>query len=155
MFHFAIDRGRVDGIMTCWPRCWLTVLVLWLGCACIGCGRPSTANVRGKVLYVDGAVPTGGVRIVQFQPTADTNAKVRKAASGEIQPDGSFEVYTRKPGDGIFLGKYAVTFSIWKGPMDPVSLVAHKYTKGDTTPFIVTIDGDRDDLLFKIEPAKR
>lgn len=99
-------------------------------------------------------MPKGGVCLVQFQPTADSPAEVRKAASGNIESDGSFRVFTRKPGDGIFLGKYAVIFSIWKGPMEPISYVDKKFTKAESTPYIVEIDGDRDDLLFEIEPAK-
>lgn len=133
----------------------LAVLALLIGPSLMGCsGRPATAQVSGKVLYKDGTVPKGGVCLVQFQPAADSQAEVRKAASGTIQSDGSFQVFTRKPGDGIFLGKYAVTFSIWKGPMEPVSFVDKKYTKAETTPFTVEIDGDRDDLLFEIDRAK-
>ena len=133
----------------------LAVLALLLGPSLLGCGGwPATCEVSGKVLYKDGTVPKGGVCLVQFQPTADSPAEVRKAASGNIESDGSFRVFTRKPGDGIFLGKYAVVFSIWKGPMEPISYVDKKYTKAETTPFIVEIDGDRDDLLFEIEPAK-
>ena len=135
---------------------WLLVVLLVFAGGMSGCGgRPETAQVRGKVLYKDGTVPTGGVCVVQFQPAADTSAEIRKAASSEIQPDGSFEAYTRKPGDGVFLGKYNVTFSVWKGPMEPVSLIADKYTKADTTPHTVEVEGDRDDLLFEIEPVRR
>ena len=141
--------------MYCSSRCWLVVLVLFAGCTILGCsGRPETAQVRGKVLYKDGKVPKGGVCVVQFQPAADSTAIIRKAASSEIRPDGTFEAYTRKPGDGVFLGKYNVTFAVWKGPMEPVSLIANKYTKADTTPYTVEIEGDRDDLSFEIEPAK-
>ncbi len=154
MIRLVVDRGRNDSFMICSVQCWLAVLVLFMGFSLSGCNRPATAQVSGKVLYKDGTVPKGGVRTIQFQPMADTKAEIRKAASGEIQPDGSFKVYTRKPGDGIFLGKYAVTFSVWKGPMDPVSLVANKYTKAATTPIVVEIDGDRDDLMFEIDPAK-
>lgn len=120
----------------------------------MGCGgRSGTAQVSGKVVYKDGTVPKGGVCLVQFQPTADTTADIRKAASGNIESDGTFQVYTRKPGDGIFLGKYAVIFSVWKGPMEPISFVDQRYTKAETTPFIVEVVGDRDDLLFEIAPA--
>ncbi|TWT74531.1 hypothetical protein Pla123a_33540 [Posidoniimonas polymericola] len=133
----------------------LALLLLAAAPALLGCsGRPATAQVSGKVLYKDGSVPEGGVCLVQFQPTDDSTAEVRKAASGAIQPDGTFEVYTRKPGDGIFLGKYAVTFSIWKAPMEPISYVDAKFAKPETTPFVVDIDGDRDDLLFEIDRAK-
>lgn len=118
-----------------------------------GCNRrPNTAQVRGKVLYPDGSVPTGGVRVVRFEPTQDTSAEIRKGATGQIQSDGSFEMATRVPGDGVFLGKYAVTFAVWKGPRDPTSLIDEQYTNSATTPYHVTVEDDIDDLVFKIEP---
>jgi hypothetical protein len=121
-----------------------------------GCSnRPATAEVRGKVLYKDGSVPQGGVCVVNFQPTTDSPAKIRKGAGGDINPeDGSFELYTRKPGDGVYLGKYAVIFTVCKGPMEPTSLIQHKYTTSTTTPYHVTVDHDVDDLVFEIEPLE-
>jgi hypothetical protein len=120
----------------------------------IGCGgRPDAAQVSGKVLMKDGSAPQGGVRVVQFQPAKDTTAEIRKAASGEIQDDGSFVAYTRKPGDGVFLGKYDVTFSVWKGPMDSTSLIDPKFSRASTTPYHITVEDDIDDLKFELEPA--
>lgn len=120
-----------------------------------GCNRGSAvAQVSGKVLYKDGSVPKGGVRIVRFEPTDDSPAEIRRAAGGAIAADGSFELSTRKPGDGIYLGKYAVTFTVVKAPRDPVSLIKPEYTRAATTPYHVTIDGDRNDLVFEIEPLQ-
>jgi len=110
------------------------------------------AQVSGKVLYPDGSVPKGGICTVQFVPISAV--EVRKAATGFIGSDGSFEMYTRKPGDGVFLGEYAVTFAVWKGPRDPTSLIDEKYTASTTTPYKVKIDGDKTDLAFEIEPAR-
>jgi hypothetical protein len=46
-----------------------------------------------------------------------------------------------------------VTFTIWKGPRDPVSLIPEKYTAAATTPFKdITIDRDQADLNFELEP---
>ena len=118
-----------------------------------GCSRgPATAQVSGKVLHVDGSVPQGGVRVVHFEPAIGSTAAIRTAASGGIGADGSFVMNTKKPGDGVYCGQYNVTFTVWKGPRDPVSLVADKYTDATTTPYQVTIDRDVDDLLFEIEP---
>ena len=94
------------------------------------------------------------MRVVQFQPAADSPAKIRKAASGEIGEDGSFEAFTRKPGDGVIIGKYDVTFSVWPRTSTSASssLIDPKYTKASTTPYHVTIDDDVSDLEFEIEP---
>lgn len=132
---------------------WCAVVVLQCFIGSSGCNRgPATAQVKGKVLYTDGTVPRGGVCAVRFEPTKDSPAEVRKGASGQIGSDGSFEMSTRVPGDGVFLGKYAVTFAVWKGPRDPTSLIAEKYTNAATTPYQIDVEGDMDDLDFTIEP---
>jgi hypothetical protein len=121
-----------------------------------GCNRgPEIAQVSGKVLFKDGTVPRGGVCAVRFEPSSDTPAQFRQGAGGSIEADGSFEMCRRKPGDGVFLGKYAVTFTVWKAPREPLSLIDEKYTNSVTTPYHVTIDDDVDNLFFEIEPAGR
>jgi hypothetical protein len=116
-----------------------------------GCNRgPAMSQVSGKVFYKDGSVPRGGVCAVRFEPISAV--EVRKGASGTIEPDGSFTMWTRKPGDGVYHGEYAVTFAVWKAVMDPTSLIQDKYTRSDTTPYKVTVDGDQHDLKFEIEP---
>lgn len=118
-----------------------------------GCNRgPAMAQVRGHVFNKDGSVPQGGVRVVRFEPAKDSSAMVRKGASGPIKDDGSFEMYTQFPGDGVHLGEYSVTFGIMKGPMDPISLIDEKYTSAATSPYKVTVDGDMEGLRFEVEP---
>lgn len=131
-------------------RTWLSLLAV----VCLGCGgRPDAAQVSGTVLFKDGSVPKGGMCVVQFNPAPDTTAEIRKAASGDIREDGSFVAFTRKPGDGVFVGKYDVTFAVWPSAMDSRSLIDEKYARASTTPYHVTIDRDVSDLKFEIEPA--
>lgn len=102
----------------------------------------------------DGTVPHGALCVIRFEPASDTTAQIRKAASSDIQSDGFFEAFTRKPGDGVFLGKYNVVFSIISDPNDSsTSLIDKKYTRPDTTPYHVTIEDDVSDLEFELEPA--
>jgi hypothetical protein len=119
-----------------------------------GCDRgPAMHQVRGQVFYKDGSVPRGGVCAVQFVPTSDSTTELRKGAGGRIAADGSFELYTRVPGDGVVEGEYDVTFAVWKGVMDPTSLIDEEYTNPLTTPYQkIKVDGDIDDLKFEIEP---
>ena len=114
-----------------------------------GCSKgPAMVHVSGKVLNKDGSVPKGGVRSIRFEPTQDTSAESRRVASGAIGDDGSYELFTKKPGDGILRGKYNVTFTVWKGPHDSVSLIPEKYTASATTPYKeVMIDHDQTDLI--------
>jgi hypothetical protein len=141
---------KADSSYRCIASLWLASI---LAASFVGCQRrPATAEISGKVLYKDGSVPNGGVRVVRFEPTPDSPAEIRKTASSEIRDDGSFELYTRRPGDGVFLGKYAVTFTVWKGPRDKVSLIDPVYTTSANTPYTFTVDGDKDGVLFEIEP---
>lgn len=70
-----------------------------------GCGEdgPKMARVRGKIT-VDGKAPTQLGKI-HFVP------QVGPPAMGEIQPDGSFELHSRQPGDGAVVGDHGIYFS--------------------------------------------
>jgi hypothetical protein len=48
-------------------------------------------------------------------------------------------------------GDYAVTFSVWKGPMEPESLIDEQYIQATTTPYKVTVEHDLNDLDFELE----
>jgi hypothetical protein len=136
------------------PNTQLLLVGLSIVGALVGCNKsPAMVQVRGKVAYHDGSVPHGGVRIVRFEPVQDTAAEKRRTASGNIGDDGSFELFTRMPGDGVIPGTYNVTFTVWKGEHDRVSLIADKYTASATTPFKnVPVEHDVTDLKFEIEP---
>jgi hypothetical protein len=116
-----------------------------------GCGSKEAYQVSGRAQYEDGSPIKGAVRIIRFEPASDSTATIRKAAAGTIAEDGSFELFTRKPGDGVYPGKYAVTFSILTQAMGGTSLVPMYYTHGKTTPFDIVVDDDKDGLLFELE----
>src|SRR5262245_26144721 len=136
------------------PKVELLLLALIVGGLC-GCSeRPPTAQVTGRVMYKDGSVPQSEVCVVRFEPTAESKAPIKKAATGDIARDGSFEMYTRKPGDGVFLGNYSVTFSVWKDRETPESLIVEKYTKADATPYKIKVEQDVDNLVYELEPIE-
>jgi hypothetical protein len=82
------------------PVCRAAALLLLLGT--LGCGaRPYP--VRGSVTLEDGTPVTAGM--VTFE-TKDAEKPV--TARGQIQPDGSYELSTYKPGDGVLPGVYRV-----------------------------------------------
>ena len=84
------------------------MLNLLRGCAAVfvlvfsGCG-PGLATVRGKVTLPDGK-PAAGSQVV-FESEQDGK---KISARGDVQDDGSFELSTFKPGDGVPPGKYKV-----------------------------------------------
>lgn len=80
---------------------WAIVVALALfGIA--GCG-PGLQPVRGKVMLGDGK-PAAGSQVV-FE-SEQQGKKV--SARGDVGSDGSFELSTFKPGDGVPPGKYKV-----------------------------------------------
>jgi hypothetical protein len=110
-------------------------------------------KVRGHVFYKDGTVPRGAVAVVVFQPKSDSSAEIRKGASGPIGADGSFEMNTRKAGDGVHKGEYDVGFTVLTAVMNAKSLIMEKYTKPGAAGYSVTVDRNIDDLKFEIEPV--
>ena len=69
----------------------------WL--AVVGCGHDgSMAAVRGRVL-LDGE-PIRGAQYTSVHLTP----KAGRMAKGIVADDGSFELYTRQPGDGAMIG---------------------------------------------------
>ncbi len=135
----------------------LTLLILFLlplAAATSGCNHgPAMAQVRGTVHYKDGSVPKGAVAVVRFAPADDTTATVRKGATGAIGPDGSFEMMTRMPGDGVYLGTYNVTFTVLRDPMNPTSsMILPKYNNAATSGYKINVDGNKEDEHYEIEP---
>jgi hypothetical protein len=77
--------------------------LLMLGFVAItGCG-PSMVPVHGKVTLPDGK-PAAGSQVV-FE--SDSSGK-KVMARGDVRDDGSYDISTLKPGDGITPGKYRV-----------------------------------------------
>ena len=131
----------------------VTFALPWLAvCAFAGCGDSrDTVQVSGRVHYKGGAPLDGAARFIRFQPTDESPAKIRKAASAEIAPDGTFELYTRKPGDGVFPGRYAVNFTVFTSYTNGKSLIDPKYESAETTPYIVDVTEDMSDLVYELE----
>jgi hypothetical protein len=78
------------------------VLLLLLGAA--GCDSHSQLYpVGGTVTLEDGSPLTKGVVVFE---TAEGRKKV--TARGELKSDGSYQLSTYKPGDGVPAGKYRV-----------------------------------------------
>jgi len=118
---------------------WVALLAPWVA-GCSSGPDVEMVPVRGTVKFADGTVPQGETATVIFEPVAGGSQQLRKLASGEIQPDGSFEMMTVKPGDGVIAGKYKVIFEVFKKDLGREPLVPQKYTKPETTPFEETVE---------------
>jgi hypothetical protein len=131
----------------------LLVLILLSVAALTGCSHgPKMYRVKGKVTYRDGTVPKGGVAVVRFSPSENSTAETRKGATGAIGQDGSFELMTRKPGDGVYPGDYIVTFVVLRNAMDQASsMILPKYATPFQSPYKETVKGNMEDLQYEIE----
>jgi hypothetical protein len=66
-----------------------------------GCGK-AQYPVRGKVTFEDGTPVTKGMVVFESMEGEKMSAR------GEVQTDGSYQLSTHKPGDGVPAGKYRV-----------------------------------------------
>lgn len=86
---------------------WLTVLLLLA--ASTGCGEKTDAvPVAGKVSYKGEPLKNG---TVMFIPDGGGTA-----ATGEIQPDGTFKLTTFRKDDGAVPGDYTVVVQVFPDP---------------------------------------
>jgi hypothetical protein len=114
-----------------------------------GCGSsepptPPTIPVRGKVTYQGQPVPKG---TVTYQPASG------RPASGEIQPDGTYQLSTFGSKDGAVAGTYKIIIIANSGDpskmpstpgyVPPKDLVPKKYSSLDTSGLEMIVSADR------------
>jgi len=115
--------------------------------ALVGCGHKSDLlQVTGTVKNANGPPLAFEAGSVIFQ-AAEGNVH----ANGSVQPDGSFTMMTKKPGDGMKPGHYKVVIQLWKSYRDLVSAVPKRYTAAATTPLEATVDAEHTHFDFTIE----
>lgn len=123
--------------------------------ALVGCGDEGKIQVTGVIKHPDGSVAkTPAPGYISFVPE-DINAPGAKGASGAINANtGEFTLYTVKPGDGAFAGKYKVTVmldgSYPPKPNGASSLVPSEYTSPDTTPLSAEISSSNRHFEFEV-----
>jgi hypothetical protein len=121
----------------------------------IGCGSrgPEMASVSGTVTYKGAPVPMG---TVTFQPVEPAKGR---AATGAIQPDGSYTLQTENPDDGALVGDYRVSISARDEvvldyrpakPVPPKLLVPEKYEDPATSGLTATVKSGRNRIPFEL-----
>lgn len=121
-----------------------------------GCGEsgPPMAQVTGKITFTDGSVPQGMQKVITFTPAPDTTAEVKKGATADIREDGTYELYSTRPGSGVHYGKYKVVINILGSYRGGNTQVAREYTDAKTTPLERVVDQPSHEFNFEIEKAK-
>jgi hypothetical protein len=102
--------------------------------------------VSGSVKYSDGSVPSGESAVIWFEPVAGGNP-----ASGNLDSDGSFELTTSSPGDGVRAGTYKVVLKILRDYRAQISAVPENYGDAATTPLEATVDADHTQFEFTVD----
>ena len=120
-----------------------------------GCGSrfkptpPKVYPVKGKILLANGEPVAGG--IIKFHPKTKLGAE----ASGEIGPDGSFELTTIVKNDGALPGSYTVSVDpYFKGGRPskvPASRVPPKFLAPATSGVTAEVEAKDNDLKIELK----
>lgn len=135
-------------------------LVLSLG-GCTGDPNlPKLGKVHGTVKYNGKLLDAGHI---VFTPATGKGGETGQVATGEINPDGTYEMTTFNTGDGAILGQHIVTVTVQKGEMPKPDANSHikyelpknqapsKYATADKSPLRCTVveTGTEFDIVLK------
>jgi hypothetical protein len=125
----------------------LALAAILLG-ACWGCGSgsavpPSLIPVKGKVTYKGQPVTKG---IVRFEPDSGFG----RMATGELESDGTFELTTLKPGDGVVAGEHRVTVSDFDKSLSK-DRALRKYGNGSNSGLKAEVTPEKNDFTFDLK----
>jgi hypothetical protein len=125
-----------------------------------GCGRNGalpTYRAGGRVTFPDGKPLDGGR--VAFSPV-QTN--LGPSASGEIQPDGSFQLSTYSPNDGAIEGEHVALVvpplpKNLEGMKTIPMAIDPRFTRFETSglKFTVTRDPAKNQFMLQVSPSKK
>ena len=121
-----------------------------------GCGPkfnttppPKVYPVKGKVLLASGHPVSGG--IITFHP----HARVGTDASGEIGPDGSFQLTTIVKNDGALPGSYTVSvnpyFKDGRQTKVPVNRIPTKFAAPETSDLTAEVKAEDNNLTIELK----
>jgi hypothetical protein len=99
-----------------------------------GVSAVETVPVKGKVTYKGKPLTKG---VVTFEPRNSG-----RTATGQIGPDGDFELTTLKKGDGAAPGKHRVSVS-GTGPTAKAEVIPIKYAEVNTSKLEVEVAKDK------------
>jgi hypothetical protein len=146
-----LEVTRVQRISHSLP---VSLFVLSLAAALVGCGPPGVQPVSGTVKFAGGGMPMAEVTAIRFEPIEGTTAAGQvKVAGGKIKPDGTYTLTTFKDGDGAYVGEYKVCFVINKTYVGQEPLIDKKYAKPETTPHTAKVTaGGANKFDFEVTP---
>ncbi len=121
-----------------------------------GCGSSGKYPVHGRLLYEEDGQPI--TELAGFSVTF-TSEQLGRSSIGEIKPDGTFQLMTQQPYDGVIPGEYRVT--ITQPHPEPERPEKRKpfldlmYEDPGATPLRATVEAKSDnDFTFKLRRIK-
>lgn len=121
-----------------------------------GCGKSGFAPVKGQLVQPDGNPVTelDGFNIVFDGKTPDGKAY---SATGLIDAQGRFEMFTEKPGDGAPLGVCRVLIEpkMIDSEREAPYPIHSKYRTFDTSGLTVEVKPDGNTITLTIEPKPK
>ena len=136
-------------------RCAFVVLLLLCGGTLSGCGRSSPlVGVTGDVQFANGGhVPDANI---EFRRVGGDESSI---ASGTVDKDGKFQLYTREIGEGAMPGDYQVVIiPRVHGGKHAVKIdsIPQQYHSYQTSPlhFHVAEDESKNDFHIQIDTPK-
>jgi len=124
----------------------LVALAALLAGPCWGCGSSSGTPVtlipvKGKVTYKGQPVTKG---VIQFEPDG-----YGRPATGQLQSDGTFELSTLKPGDGVVAGKHRISITELDKSLAK-DRALRKYASPNTSRLTVEVSPEKTEFPFDL-----
>ncbi|PQO28803.1 hypothetical protein [Blastopirellula marina] len=117
----------------------------------VGCETPvATHPVTGKVVLANGSPAQGG--IIKFRTTSEEGEMVK--ASGQIQPDGTFQLSTFEDGDGALAGEHEVILfspALGDGGGATAPEFPSKYRKYETSELKFDVKPGKNDFVIQLK----
>ena len=121
------------------------VVLVLLAAGCDS-GDPRLVPVFGQITLGGGAWPAEGT--LTFSPVAPAEGCPAIPGTAEFTTDGSFQVQTFKPGDGLMPGRYKLGVECWEQPPTYTDLVGKNshvppaYRAAETSPLEIVVQVD-------------
>ena len=143
--EFQIFQPFFAGILPA-RRCELLLLVLLCLTCNGGCSSSGLYSVTGKVTDQTGQ-PIEGLTGSEVSFEGGSSSSV-----GEIKADGSFTLYTNKPGDGVPPGEYKVYFPRRRidSEREAPQSIEGKFEKPETSGIEVKVEPKSNTFDFKL-----
>ncbi|HWE40248.1 MAG TPA: hypothetical protein VG406_27095 [Isosphaeraceae bacterium] len=116
--------------------------------ACPGCGEANSAH-RKPTIPVKGKVTYKGKPLTKGLVTFDAR-DIGRPATGEIKPDGTYELSTIDPGDGVVAGHHRVTITE-TGTRPGKEVIPKKYALANSSTLEADVSPDKTEFTFDLQ----